>query len=125
MYRVSPGTYLVSGIVSTALARNDVVCTTNELLRLSPPANSTCGAYLGPFAEAAQGSLLNPDATDECLYCPISSTDQFLARFDIDYADRWWNFGVLWVYIVVNVAMAMGLYWAFRVPKKSKALKRA
>ena len=84
----------------------------------------TCSDYLTPFAEAAGGRLLTPGARDVCSYCPIATTDVFLGNFDIDYLNRWRDFGVLWGYVVVNVAVAVGLYWVFRVPRKV-GMKRA
>ncbi|KAK9242213.1 hypothetical protein V1506DRAFT_548291 [Lipomyces tetrasporus] len=79
---------------------------------------------MGPFANATGGVLLNPEAADTCRYCIISTTDQFLSRFDIYYYDAWRNFGLLWVYILFNVGADMGLYWVFRMPK-GKGHKRA
>ncbi|KAM0323344.1 hypothetical protein ACHAQA_008937 [Verticillium albo-atrum] len=124
MYHLSPGTYLVGGVMSSAIANADVTCAPREILRLAPPNGMSCAEFLGPFAEAVGGNLLSPNATETCLYCPISNTNQFLARFSIDYATRWRDFGLLWVYVLVNVGAALGLYWVFRVPK-GKGTKRA
>lgn len=118
MHPVSPGTYLVGGVMSAAIASASVTCSETELLQILPPAGMTCGAFLGPFANATGGVLVNPgEATDACRYCVIATTDQFLSRFDIYYDDAWRNFGLLWVYILFNVGAAMGLYWLFRMPK--------
>lgn len=59
MYRVSPATYLAGGIMSTAVAGADVVCADYEVLHVVPPQNMTCGEFLGPFAQAAGGRVLN------------------------------------------------------------------
>ncbi|CAH0021151.1 unnamed protein product [Clonostachys rhizophaga] len=125
MYRVSPGTYLIGGVMSAAIAGSDVTCADNELLELSPPGGLSCGDFLGPFANYTGGAVLNPEATDLCSYCTITTTDQFLARFEIDYDTRWRDFGLLWVYIAFNVGAALGLYWLFRVPKGKKGLRRS
>ncbi|KAK9250566.1 ABC-2 type transporter-domain-containing protein [Lipomyces tetrasporus] len=124
MYPVSPGTYLVGGVMSAAIAGASVICSEAELLQILPPSDMTCGEFMGPFANATGGVLLNPEAADTCRYCIISTTDQFLSRFDIYYYDAWRNFGLLWVYILFNVGAAMGLYWLFRMPK-GKGHKRA
>ncbi|KAI1843835.1 hypothetical protein JX266_010094 [Neoarthrinium moseri] len=125
MYCVSPATYLVSGIMSSALSGGTVTCSVEETLHVNPPTtNMTCGDFLGPFAEATGGIVLNPMAMETCSYCSIATTDGYLARFEIFYADRWRNEGLLWVYILVNILLALGLYWLFRVPK-AKGLKRA
>ncbi|KAI9172716.1 ABC multidrug transporter atrG [Paramyrothecium foliicola] len=117
MYRVSPGTYLVSGLMSSTIANGEITCSEKEILHVRPPSNMSCSDYLGPFIESINGNLLTPDATDSCAFCPMKSTNQFLARFNIDWENRHWHFGLLWVYISANIALALGLYWVFRVPK--------
>jgi ABC-type multidrug transport system permease subunit len=124
MFPVSPATYLVGGVMSAAIAGANVTCSAAEILHLIPPANSTCAAFLSEFADAAGGLLLNPESTDECRYCPLRTTDQFLSRFEIYIKDSWRNFGLMWVYILFNVGCAMGLYWLCRMPK-GKGVKRA
>lgn len=118
MYRLSPFTYLVSAVLSTGLSGNKAVCSKAEYLNLAPAvAGQTCSDYLTPFANATGGYLLNPDATSDCQYCLISTTDQFLAEVDIHFADRWRNFGILFAYVVFNLAAAMAIYYWARVPK--------
>ncbi|KAI1071723.1 hypothetical protein LB507_004946 [Fusarium sp. FIESC RH6] len=126
MYYVSPATYIVGGIMSVAVYGSQVVCANNEILQMQVPngMNLTCNDFMGPFVEAAGGYLVDRSSTDVCEYCSLASTEQFLARFNIDYADRWWHFGLLWVYVVVNILGALGLYWVFRVPRGS-GVKRA
>ncbi|KAI8680770.1 hypothetical protein NCS56_00483000 [Fusarium sp. Ph1] len=117
MYRASPGTYLVSGIMSTAVYGSNVECADNEVLHMAAPANMTCESFMGPFIKEAGGYLLNPLSSDTCQYCSLASTEQYLKNFEIDYSDRWWHFGLLWVYIAFNIGATLGLYWYFRVPK--------
>jgi ABC-type multidrug transport system permease subunit len=40
-----------------------------------------------------------------------------LDSLGIRYEDRWRNFGLMWVFVLVNVVAALGLYWLARVPK--------
>lgn len=123
MYRVSPLTYLISGIVSTGLGGSQVQCGASEFSTFPPPAGQTCGAYLNTFLRTAPGYLENPTSTTLCQYCPISSADQFLAGDAIFYGQRWRNFGIVWAYIIFNIAVAVLLYYVFRVkhwsPKSS------
>lgn len=124
MYHTSPATYLVGGIMSSALSGASITCSEEETLHIATPNNSmTCDEFLGPFAEATGGSVLNGAAIDSCAYCPVATTDGYLARFGIEYADRWRNFGLLWVYILANIVLTLALYWVFRVPK-GKGLKK-
>ncbi|KAI9369377.1 ABC-2 type transporter-domain-containing protein [Aspergillus egyptiacus] len=120
MYRVSPFTYMVAGMLATAVSGTDVVCDVIETLQFDPPANQTCGAYLGPFIEAVGGAIQNPDATSMCRYCSMAKTDDFLAAVLSYWDDAWRNFGLIWAYIAFNIVCAIGIYWLARVPKGSK-----
>ncbi|KAJ4333725.1 hypothetical protein N0V87_007386 [Didymella glomerata] len=115
MYRVSPFTYWISGIVSTMLAGREVTCSSTEVSIFDPPSGQTCGQYLGPYAQAAMGTIQNPDATASCQYCALSNADQFLAGSNIYYSERWRNFGIMFAFISFNVFLALLTYWLFRV----------
>ncbi|KPM35009.1 Multidrug resistance protein CDR1 [Neonectria ditissima] len=121
MYRVSPFSYLVSAMLSTAIANTDVVCAANEYISFPPPDGQSCEQYLDVYIKAAGGYLTDPENTTTCTFCSIGDTNAFLAGVQSDYADRWRNFGLMWVYIAFNIAGALGLYWLVRVPKKGKA----
>jgi ATP-binding cassette subfamily G (WHITE) protein 2 (PDR) len=52
----------------------------------------------------------------------VKDTTQFLETVGIDFANRWRDFAMMWVYILVNIGAAVALYWLCRVPKrKTKA----
>ncbi|KAH8831404.1 ABC-2 type transporter-domain-containing protein, partial [Flagelloscypha sp. PMI_526] len=121
MYRISPFTYITAGMLSTGLAGTAVTCNPTEVAVVQPPTGQTCGQYLGPFTQFSGATLYNQEASQDCRLCLISSTDQFLASIDVDPNMKWRNFGLIWVYIVVNVAGAIALYYLARVPKNAKA----
>ncbi|KAL8846348.1 MAG: hypothetical protein Q9221_008555 [Calogaya cf. arnoldii] len=125
MYRVSPFTYLVSGMLSVGLANAHISCSAEELLRFRPPPPSNCSAYLGPYI-ASFGGYLTPESgnsTIECVFCAGSDTNIFLRGVSAEYGDRWRNLGVFVVYAVFNVGAAVGLYWLARVPKGKRQMK--
>ncbi|KAH6605927.1 hypothetical protein Trco_005080, partial [Trichoderma cornu-damae] len=124
MYRVSPFSYLVNGMLSVGVANTVVYCADNEFVRIQPPSGKTCGQYLETFVTATKGNLTNPDATDECVYCSISETNTYLAGVGSYYSQRWRNFGLMWVYIAFNIAAALFVYWLARVPKKQFKAKK-
>lgn len=136
MYRVSPVRYLIGGVMSAALTGSPVVCTGDEVLRMRVPEgssnNQSCAAFLGPFVSRNGGAVVEgggPQAAGNsgsglCGYCPMATTDDYLAGFRIFYSDAWGNFGLLWAYIVANVVLTFVFYWLFRVPK-GNTLKRA
>lgn len=123
MYRISPFTYLVSGMLSAAIANTGVQCAANEYLTFQPPANQTCGEYLTTYIEAVGGYLTNADATSDCNFCTVSNSNVYLSSVSTDYSDRWRNFGIMWAFIIFNVFAALGLYWLARVPKGKKVKK--
>lgn len=118
MYRVSPFTYLISAMLSTAVANTNVVCATNELLHFAPAAGQTCGQYMAGYIRFAGGYLQDPGATAQCSFCPLDSTNTFLTAVSSDYSERWRNFGIMWAFIGFNVCAALAFYWLLRVPKK-------
>lgn len=120
MYRLSPFTYWVSGIVSSQLHDRPVDCSSTETAIFSPPSGQTCGDYMADYLQQAPGRLQNPDATSDCRYCSLQVADQFMAGSEIYWDDRWRNFGILWAYILFNTFIAVATYWAFRVKKWRK-----
>ncbi|KAK4158843.1 ABC-2 type transporter-domain-containing protein [Cladorrhinum sp. PSN259] len=118
MYRISPFTYLVSAMLSVAVANTNVYCAENEWTKFLPTNGSTCGEYMASYKSVFGGYLQDDNATGECNFCAIEDTNVFLARVNASYDDRWRNFGILWAFIIFNIFAALGLYWLVRVPKK-------
>jgi ATP-binding cassette subfamily G (WHITE) protein 2 (PDR) len=119
MYRVSPFTYFVEGMLGVAVADTTVQCADIEYLRFSPPNGETCETYMQPYQQLAGGYLRDPSATGTCEFCALEDTNVFLQSFGIEYGNRWRNFGILWAYCIVNIIGAILFYWIFRVPKNS------
>ncbi|MCJ1270047.1 hypothetical protein MMC22_009941 [Lobaria immixta] len=117
MYRVTPVTYFIDALVSTGLSGVEVICAANEILNFDPTDGQDCDSYLKEYMHEMGGSLLNPGATQQCQFCPVSTTDNLLAAIGIQYEDRWRNFAITLVYSAINVAGALCFYWIFRVPK--------
>lgn len=124
MYRVNPFTYFVEGFLGTALANAAASCAANEFVVFNAPNGSTCGEYMQSYIDMAGGLVDNPDASEQCQYCPLSETNTFLAGVNVEFSNRWRNFGIMWAFIIFNIIAAAGLYWMARVPKKSKVKKQ-
>lgn len=120
MYRVNPFTYLVSSFMSTTLGKASAHCADTEFQHFAP-VNGTCLEYMQEYISMAGGYLRDDQATDQCQYCQLDNTDQFLRGINANWDTRWRDFGLLWVYIAFNVAGAVALYWLCRVPKGKKA----
>lgn len=118
MYRLSPYTYLIEGLLGQAIGRQTISCSDVELVQVNPPAGQTCGAYLGPFITNAGGYITNPDASEACLYCPYRTTDQFLVNsFNIEWGHRWRNIGFMWAFIAFNIFAIYAFTYIFRINK--------
>lgn len=115
MYRSTPITYFVNGMASTGLAGVTVKCSTAELVEFDPPTAAACGQYLRDFITRAGGTLLNPESTRQCQFCPVSTTDIVIARLGIFYHQRWRSFGITLAFSIINIAGAFLLYRLFRV----------
>lgn len=120
MYRVSPFTYWIGGIVSTELHGKPVQCAEREVAQFNPPSGQTCGRYLAPFLEQSPGYLENSSATSDCRYCSISVADQYLAGPRIFYSERWRNYGIVWAFVAFNIFVAVASYYLVRVKKWNK-----
>lgn len=116
MYRATPLSYYISSAMSTMLSGIKITCATDDILRVDPPTNETCGSYLS----SAAYQVLNPEATSACEVCMYTTADSLLANFGIYFEDRWWQWGVTVVYNVVNVGLMVLLYWVVQVPKRAK-----
>ena len=124
MYRVSPMTYFVSGYLSNAVAHSTVECSDEEFRHVVPPDGLTCGEYFEPYLKAAgTGYLEDPNATEHCTFCPLTSTDDWLNSVDIKYSEKWRNLGLMWIYIIFNIGAAIFFYWWARVPKSNNAVQ--
>ncbi|KIW25520.1 uncharacterized protein PV07_08686 [Cladophialophora immunda] len=103
-YRVSPLTYLVNGVAI-------------------PAPNMTCGEYMVPYLQAAgpsAGTLIHPEASRDCEYCPLQLTDQFLTARNAHAEDDWQDFGIVWAFIGFNVHFSRSLLpWRTREPLRS------
>ncbi|KAI1076849.1 ABC-2 type transporter-domain-containing protein [Whalleya microplaca] len=122
MYRVSPFNYLVSAMLSVAVANTAVECYSNEFLHFDPPNNLTCGEFLNNYTMAV-GGYVQPgtfDYTSDCSFCTVNETNVYLASAKSYYSERWRNFGIFLAYIVFNIFGALFLYWLTRVPKGSQ-----
>lgn len=119
MYRVNPFTYIIEGLLGTGLGNAPMYCADNEFVQFTAPNGSTCVEYTAEFLSQAGGYLADPEATD-CRYCAMNETNSFLTSVNINFDNRWRDFGIMWAFCVFNIAMALGFYWLTRVPKKAR-----
>ncbi|KAF2789463.1 putative multidrug resistance ABC transporter [Melanomma pulvis-pyrius CBS 109.77] len=114
VYRASPLTYFVDGMVVAGLANTEIRCSDVEMLHINPPAGTKCGDYLTVWTNMVGGYLKDPTALHDCEYCPISGTNILLKSTGINVGDRWHNFAYLMVYVAFNVVATFAIYWLAR-----------
>ncbi|KAF8625158.1 hypothetical protein AX15_005532 [Amanita polypyramis BW_CC] len=116
MYRLSPYTYLIEGLLGQAIGHKPISCSPVEFITLNPPSGLTCGQYMNPFITSAGGYLANPSATSACRFCSVHSTDQFLANnFNIFYHHHWRNVGIMIVFSILNICCIFLFTYFFRI----------
>lgn len=122
MYRVSPFTYWIAGFLQAALGNSQVTCGTDEMLTFPPPPLYTCEEYMSGYMAVAGGYLAEPGNMVTCQYCEMSNTNAYLEEINaLEFTD-WEDFGIFFVYPIVNMAATVFFYWLFRVPKKNDPL---
>lgn len=125
MNRVSPLTYFTRGLTLAALVDTKITCSAVELLHINPPSdydNATCAVYLRAYIDDVGGYVVNPAATTDCQFCPLSDANTFLHALGmVPQSNAWLNAGYLAVYIAANSVAIFALYWLVRMPRgKSK-----
>ncbi|KAK7188893.1 ABC transporter [Paraphaeosphaeria sporulosa] len=71
MYRVSPLTYIVVGLLTVGISNRAFECLESELVILNNPKLMACQEYLTIYLELVGGRFLNPDARTGCKVCPV------------------------------------------------------
>jgi hypothetical protein len=77
MYRVSPFTYWIGGIVAAQLHGKVIECSQAELSVFNPPAGQTCGQYLADYLRVAPGTLQSRSVPRRLQHLLQSSVEEF------------------------------------------------
>ncbi|GAA5925123.1 hypothetical protein JCM10213_000539 [Rhodosporidiobolus nylandii] len=119
MYRLTPFTYLIEGLVSNALGGIQLHCKQSEFQAIVPPAGQDCVAYMTPFTSANGGyaQVLNDGS---CGYCTYSQGDQYLSQLGMSFSHRWRDFGFMWAYIIFNIAWVFAGFYLYSIFDWSK-----
>ncbi|GAA5903973.1 hypothetical protein JCM6882_003791 [Rhodosporidiobolus microsporus] len=110
MYRLTPFTYLIEGLLANTLGGIQLHCEQDEFQPIVPPDGQECVSWLQPYT-SANGGYAEVLADGSCGFCANSSGDQYLAQLNMSYSHRWRNFGFMWAYIIFNIAAVfVGFY---------------
>ncbi|KAF8477639.1 ABC-2 type transporter-domain-containing protein [Russula ochroleuca] len=125
MYRVSPYTYVVEGLVGQAVGRHELTCAAIEYVTVTPPSGQTCQDYLSQYINNNGGYVTNPGAVDNCHFCAFRTTDQFLAtNSNIFYDHHWRNLGFFCIYVAFNISAIFAMTYIFRIRGPSNLFSR-
>ncbi|KAH9022163.1 pleiotropic drug resistance ABC transporter [Lactarius pseudohatsudake] len=116
MYRLSPYTYVIEGLLARAIGHSEINCAPIEFVTVRPPLAQTCQQYLSKFISTTGGYVTNPNATDNCQFCSYRTTDEFLQfNSNIFWNHQWRDFGFMWIYIGFNVFVVFAMTYIFRI----------
>jgi ABC-type multidrug transport system permease subunit len=115
MYYVNPSTYWIGGVLAATLTGIPIECTSAETGHFNAPPGQTCQQYAGDFAKAAGGYLLNPNANQDCEYCPLSVGDQYLQTLNIHASEKWRDFGIFLVFVCTNWMLVYFFIYSVRI----------
>lgn len=115
VYYVNPATYWVGGVLAAILHGQPVQCAAEETAKFDAPPGQTCASYAAAFANASGGYLLNPDATNGCMYCQYSDGDQYLSTLNIHADQKWRDFGIFLAFCISNWALVYFFIYTVRI----------
>lgn len=125
LYRCSPFTYFVQGTLATGLSNAEMHCSAKEYLVFKPPEGKTCGEYMSNYMKVAGGFLEDETSKEQCKFCQVRTTNDYLKQINIYWNDRWRDWGIFICYIAINILFALFFYWLARVPKISRRKKNS
>ncbi|BGP40430.1 ATP-binding cassette transporter snq2 [Rhodotorula kratochvilovae] len=110
MYRLTPFTYLIEGLVTNAMGGQKLSCTWEQFQRVIPPPGQECLSYLSAYnANAGSYAEILPDGG--CGLCTFGSGDAYLRTLNMSFSHRWRNLGFMCAYILFNIAAVfIGFY---------------
>ncbi|GAA6000108.1 hypothetical protein JCM10207_006055 [Rhodosporidiobolus poonsookiae] len=119
MYRLTPFTYLIEGLVSNALGGIQLHCTQSEFQRIVPPSGEECVSWLSTFTSSNGGYAQVLD-DGSCGYCTYSLGDQYLSQLGMSFSHRWRDLSFMVAYICFNIFACFLAFYLFSVFDWSK-----
>ncbi|KAI5479965.1 hypothetical protein MNV49_002255 [Pseudohyphozyma bogoriensis] len=123
MYRLTPFTYLIEGLVANSISGVTITCQPNEFSIIVPPSGTDCLSYLTPYTSSAVG-YAEVLSNGECGYCAYRNGDQFLETLTMKFSHRWRNVGLMCAYILFNIFLTFVLTYVMTVADWSTMFKK-
>ncbi|KAF2837607.1 hypothetical protein M501DRAFT_995567 [Patellaria atrata CBS 101060] len=112
MYRLSPFTYLLEGMLGLLIHNQPIRCDMQELAIFSPPPNESCQSYAGQFAQQS-GGYIETQPNGDCGFCQYATGDAFGMSFSVQYKNVWRDFGIFCGFIIFNFAIVFFCSWLY------------
>lgn len=112
MYWLTPFTYLLEGMLALVTHNIPVVCDQNELATFSAPPGETCDSYAGPYVQQAGGYVTTLE-NGLCGICQYANGDEFAATFNVFYENVWRDYGIMWAFVIFNIAVIFACSWLY------------
>jgi ABC-type multidrug transport system ATPase subunit len=122
VYYLLPSTYWIGGVLAATLPGTPVVCAPDEAAYFNPPSGSTCEEYAGGWASASGGALLNPEATEQCGYCPFTDGSQYLRQLHVEPGNKWPCMAIFLLFCITNWLLVYFFIYTTRVREWSFGL---
>ncbi|KAK0537618.1 ATP-binding cassette transporter snq2 [Tilletia horrida] len=108
LYHLNPFTRLIGGLVINEMEGLSINCAPSELALFNPPTGQTCAAYASSFVNSAFGGgyLSNPNATQQCAYCPYARGDEFLVGLGLGHT-KGREIGIFAAFCVSNIIILL------------------
>ncbi|WFD27171.1 hypothetical protein MNAN1_002167 [Malassezia nana] len=125
MFRLSPFTWIMEGILGNAIGGSQVECAPDELQEIIPPEGLSCADYLRGFT-SERGSrersigYFTELPNQHCGFCRFRFGDDYLTSVEMEASGKYRDLGLICAYIAFNTALVFGLFWLFRVYKFGK-----
>ncbi|KAF5876182.1 putative abc transporter protein [Botrytis fragariae] len=117
LFWADPLRYWLGSAISNGVHSVPVICSANEMTIVNPPSGQTCGQYLATYLSgtgiggASMGYVSNPNATEDCSYCPYQVGDDYAASFSYFYSERVRDWGIFTLFCFSTLAIAFLASW--------------
>ncbi|CAH7685993.1 ABC-2 type transporter-domain-containing protein [Phakopsora pachyrhizi] len=105
LYHLNPMTRFISGLVSNELQDLQIRCRDIEFSNFQPPSGQTCQQWANSFITEQGGYLDVPEATSDCRYCQYNLGQDFLRTLDVEFSNRWRDFGIFVAYVAFHMVI--------------------
>ncbi|KAE8367266.1 ABC-2 type transporter-domain-containing protein [Aspergillus caelatus] len=115
LFWADPMTYFFEPTVSTVLHGIQAQCAPQDMAVFDPPSGQSCMDYVAAYLDGNPGYLANPNATQNCNFCPYSTGDDLARSLHFFYGSRWRDWAVFLGFGLTNTLLTFLATWIIRV----------